>query len=172
VETFVLLKERNRIPGLKLKAAGTAAPMDQPYIEGLETRLSEAGLGEDFQFLPNLSRQEKIEFLRSLTVFSVPAVYQEAFGLYLLEAMACGVPVVQPRRGAFPEILEATGGGILTESDDPQEMADAIENLFLGEEERTALGGRGRQAVFEKFSAERMAKGVLSVCEEELQRSD
>ena len=62
MEAFVLLKERNQIPGLILKAAGTAAPMDKPYIEGLETRLKDAGLGEDFQFLPNLSRQEKIEF--------------------------------------------------------------------------------------------------------------
>jgi glycosyltransferase involved in cell wall biosynthesis len=65
------------------------------------------------EFCPNLDRPAKLAFLHSLTVFSVPALYGEAFGLYVIEALAAGVPVVQPRTAAFPELLEATGGGLL-----------------------------------------------------------
>ena len=49
-------------------------------------------------------------------------------------------------------------------------MADAIEGLFLDEERRAAVGGRGLQVVFEKFSAERMGREVAAICEELLQR--
>ena len=62
----------------------------------------------------------KIAFLHGLDVLSVPATYEEPKGLFLLEAMATGVPVVQPRRGAFPEIVETTGGGLLVEPDEPR----------------------------------------------------
>jgi glycosyltransferase involved in cell wall biosynthesis len=69
-------------------------------------------------FLPNISREKKQEFLQSLSVFSVPARYGEAFGLYLLEAWATGLPVVQPRHAAFPELIEATLGGVVCTPED------------------------------------------------------
>jgi glycosyltransferase involved in cell wall biosynthesis len=98
-------------------------------------------------------------------VFSVPARYGEAFGLYLIEAMAAGVPVVQPRTAAFPEIIEATGGGVLCEPGNPKSLADAIEQLLLNPQRARALGKIGRNAVFEKFNAEAMAKENLRVLE-------
>ena len=77
-----------------------------------------------------LDREEKIAFLRRLDVLSVPATYDEPKGMFLLEAMACGVPVVQPRRGGFTEIVEKTGGGLLVEPDDrrvwPKEFCESI----------------------------------------------
>ena len=97
-------------------------------------------------------------------MLSVPALYGESFGLYLLEAMAAGVPVVQPRHGAFPELLEATGGGILCEPDDPASLADGLESLLTDELRARELGERGRRAVLERFTAERMARGVEEVC--------
>ena len=65
-------------------------------------------------------------FFESLDVMSVPATYDEPKGVSLLEAMACGVPLVQPRRGAFTEIVENTGGGLLVQPDDPQSLAEGI----------------------------------------------
>ena len=94
-------------------------------------------------------------------MFSVPALYGEAFGLYVIEALAAGVPVVQPRTAAFPELIEATGGGVLCEPGDPQALAEAIEELLLDPARARALGEAGRRAVFEKFSAEAMARDMV-----------
>jgi glycosyltransferase involved in cell wall biosynthesis len=103
--------------------------------------------------------------LKLLTVFSVPALYGEAFGLYLIEAMAAGVPVVQPRSGAFPELVEATGGGVICEAGDVTALADAIEELLLNPQRASALGDSGRRAIQERFSAEAMAKETVRVLE-------
>ena len=115
------------------------------------------------EFHPNLDRAGKLDFLRSLSVFSVPARYGEAFGLYVIEAMAAGVPVVQPRVAAFPELIEATGGGLLCAAEDPQALAEAIEELLLDPARARALGEAGRRAVFERFSAEAMARAMAQV---------
>ena len=97
---------------------------------------------------------------------SVPAAADESFGLYVLEAMAAGVPVVQPRHAAFPEILDATGGGILCEPDDPQALAEAIEGLLLDEPRARRLGEQGQRAVRSHFTADRMALEVEALLRE------
>ncbi|MFQ5505855.1 MAG: glycosyltransferase, partial [Planctomycetota bacterium] len=117
------------------------------------------------EFSPNATRAEKLAFLRTLSVLSVPATCGESFGLYLLEGLAAGVPVVEPRHGAFPELLEATGGGILCEPDDPASLAEALESLLLDQERSQELAERGRRAVLERFTSERMAREFADVCQ-------
>jgi len=73
---------------------------------------------------------------------------------------------VQPRRGAFPELIEATGGGTVCEPDDPEALADAIESLLLSPERLEALASAGQEAVFEKFSADAMARATVRVLSE------
>jgi len=165
VEAYIHLKHRGEVPRLKLHIGGSCGPADEPFVKELRRRLAEAGYVGEVAFFPNLSRVEKLDFLGTLTVFSVPASYGEAFGLYLIEAMAAGVPVVQPRTAAFPEIIAATGGGVLCEPGDPKSLADAIETLLLDPQQARALGEAGRNAVFEKFSAETMAKETMQVLE-------
>jgi glycosyltransferase involved in cell wall biosynthesis len=165
VEAFILMRQRGRIPDLKLRIAGSRTNTDEPFVRKMEARLEEAGLRGEVEFLPNVSREEKIEFLRSLSVFSVPATYGESFGLYLIEALAAGVPVVQPRSGAFPELVEATGGGVICEPNDPAALAEAIESLLLEPERARALGEAGRRAVAERYSVDRMTEGALQVFE-------
>jgi glycosyltransferase involved in cell wall biosynthesis len=166
VEAFIRLKERGRVPRARLRCAGAMTEGDAVYVESLRKRVEEAGCGESVEFLPNLGREEKVEFLRGLTVFSVPAVYSEAFGLYVLEAMAAGVPVVQPRHAAFPEVVEATGGGRLFEPRDVESLAQALEELLLDPGAAQAIGATGRAAVFERYSMERLAGEYLDVTRE------
>jgi glycosyltransferase involved in cell wall biosynthesis len=163
IDAFIELKKRNTVPGATLHVAGAKTDADQPLIDELEERLKAAGFRDDVTFSPNISRDEKRAFLQSLTVLSVPATYGESFGLYIVEAMACGVPVVQPRSGAFPELIEATGGGVLCEPDDPQSLADALQELLLDPEQRNALGKAARTAVKEKYSVAAMADSLLAV---------
>lgn len=161
VEAFIKLRQRGRIPNLRLCVAGSLGPADQPLVRLLQTRLQAAGLIQQAQFLPNVDRATKLALLESFSVFSVPARYGEGFGLYVIEALAAGTPVVQPRCAAFPELVELTGGGILCEPDSPQALAESIESLLIEPERAEKLGAAGRQAVFEKLSAEAMARNVV-----------
>jgi len=164
VAAFLLLKKRGRVKNLKLRAGGSCGPADQVVVDELRGRLEKAGVAGDVDFVPNPSRAAKLDFLRSLSVFSVPATYDEAFGLYLIEALASGVPVVQPAHSAFPEIVQATGGGLLCDAHDVGALAGAIESLLLDPARALALGEAGRKAVAEKFSVETMAAQVAGLC--------
>lgn len=164
VEAFVLLKQRRRVPGLKLRVGGGCGPADEPFVNRLKQRLAAVGLAAEAEFHPNLSREDKLRLLESLTVFSVPALYGEAFGLYVIEALACGVPVVQPRTAAFPELLDATHGGLLCEPGSAPALADALEALLLDPATAAALGAAGRAAVERDFTARAMAERILAAC--------
>jgi len=142
---------------------GSCGPADKPFVNSLRERLRANGLLADVEFHPNVDRTAKLGFLRSLAVFSVPARYGEAFGLYVIEALAAGVPVVEPRVAAFPELIEATGGGVLCTPDDPRALAEAIEELLLDQPRARTLGEAGRHAVFESFSAVAMARAMAQL---------
>ncbi len=163
VEAFILLKERGRFPGAKLRCAGAMTAEDERYVATLKRQLDAAGCGGDAEFLPNVSREEKAAFLQSLTLLSVPASYGEAFGLYLIEAWAAGVPVVQPRCAAFPELVDATGGGILCEPGSTEALADGWETLLAEPAKAREMGIRGRAAVEREFSMPRMAERFVAL---------
>jgi len=166
VEAFIDLKQSGRVPGLRLKAGGSCGAADVPFVQELRDRLRARGLLGDVEFHPNLDRAAKIALLRSLTVFSVPAGYGEAFGLYLLEAWAAGVPVVQPQTAAFPEILEATGGGLLCAPGDPRALAEAVEKLLRDPALCRQLGEQGRRAVNEHYHIDAVARRHVEVFQE------
>jgi glycosyltransferase involved in cell wall biosynthesis len=109
------------------------------------------------EFRPNLTHTEKQRFLRELTVLSVPTRSGEAFGLFVIEALASGVPVAQPNNGAFPELIELTGGGVLHAHDDAGSLADALETLLLDGAHAAELGHRGREVVKAHFTSDAMA---------------
>ncbi|MCZ7644089.1 MAG: glycosyltransferase family 4 protein [Planctomycetota bacterium] len=161
VEAFARLKMRGRVPGARLKLAGSQGPADAAFVKELKRDLAARGLDADVSLHPNLTRAGKIAFLRTLSALSVPATYGEAFGLYVLEALACGVPVVQPEHGAFPELLAETGGGILCAADDPQALAEALEELLRNPARARELGEAGRRNVVLRFGVERMAREAL-----------
>jgi glycosyltransferase involved in cell wall biosynthesis len=162
-EGYRLLRESVDFPAARLEAAGYLDAEHHDYLKGIERRMKEWGLADEFHYRGVLDRQEKIEFLRHLDVLSVPATYNEPKGIFLLEAMACGVPLVQPRRGAFTEIIQKTRGGLLVEPDDPQSLADGIRRLYQNPSLAEELGRNGFRAVREHYSVERMAERALEV---------
>jgi glycosyltransferase involved in cell wall biosynthesis len=162
VDAFVELRRRNRIRA-RLHMGGSCGPADQPVVAEMRRKLEAAGLMEDAAFFPNLDRAGKIAFLKSLSVLSVPTRYGEAFGLYVIEAMAAGVPVVLPRRGAFPEIIGSTGGGMLYNPQDSSGLADALEAMLGDSGQARRMGQSGREVVFRDFSAGAMAARMLEI---------
>jgi len=119
------------------------------------------GLRSEFRNHGELDHDGKIEFLRGLDVFSVPCTYDEPKGISVLEAMAVGIPVIQPRRGTFPGMLERTCGGLLVEPDNPASLAEGILRLWEDRDLAAALGRRGAQGVREHYSATQMAARAL-----------
>jgi glycosyltransferase involved in cell wall biosynthesis len=153
-------------PGLgesRLVAAGYLAAEHHPYLESVKASIREYGLERDFEYRGELDRTQKIDFLKNIDVLSVPATYQEPKGIFLLEAMANGVPVVQPRRGAFPEIVEVTGGGIIVDPDDPEALADGLLALWKDPARAASLGAAGAAGVRAHYSVGRMAETAESV---------
>ncbi len=166
VDAFIVLKKNNRIPNLKLSIGGGCGPGDEPFVSELRDKLHAKALLGDVDFHPNLSRVEKQEFLRSLSVLSVPAQFGESFGFYVIEAMAAGVPAVQPRCASFPELIEITGGGITYEPADRETLAATLEDFLHDPVKARKLGQVGRAAVREKFSIDTMAKNVTNLFSE------
>lgn len=158
VDAFIDLAKRGTVSRVKLKLGGSTTPSDEKYLAGLRHKIAEAGLTDRVEWHPNLSFNDKVKFFRDLTAFSVPATYGEAFGLYVIEAMASGVPVVQPRHAAFPELVEATGGGVLCEPDDVKSLADTLESLLNDGPKRQRLISVGMTRVRSEFTAVRMAE--------------
>lgn len=160
VDAFLIARER--VPHLQLRIGGACGPADEKFVAALKVKLSDASALSQVSFHPNLTREEKIEFLRSITLFSVPAAYSEAFGLYVIEAMAAGVPVVQPRHAAFPEIIEISHGGVLSEPN-PKSLAEQIVALCESPERMTQLGKQAHLAIREHYSVETMTRKTVEV---------
>jgi glycosyltransferase involved in cell wall biosynthesis len=162
VDAFILLHKETRIPPeTQLHIAGTTLPDDQKYISEQADKLDSAGLNHLHTIHQNITRDEKIQHLQSLTVLSVPTRYPEAFGLYTVEAMATGIPIVQPAHGAFPEIIERTGGGATYQPNTPEALADALSRWLNDPAHAHQIGLHAHQAVKDQYSIQHHAKQIL-----------
>jgi glycosyltransferase involved in cell wall biosynthesis len=163
---YIRLRRELGLPPARLEAAGYLAPDQRTYLDGVSQALAAVGLEGEFRCHGTIDRTEKLALLRRLDLLSVPSPYAEPKGLYLLEALASGVPVVEPRHGAFPEIIERTGGGVLFEPGDAKSLADRLIELYRDGERRRELGRCGSQGVRRHYTAARMAERTLEVCAE------
>lgn len=162
-EAYRWLRKNTEFGGATLEAAGYLPHENRPYLESIQREMKDAGFESEFQYRGALDRHRKIDFLRSMTVLSVPSSYPDPKGIYLLEAMATGVPVVQPRHGAFPEVVEKTGGGLLFEPGRVESLAQTIYTLWKDRARTEALGRAGAAGVREHYSVQRMARRALQV---------
>jgi glycosyltransferase involved in cell wall biosynthesis len=161
VEAFRLLRQ-DGVP-CRLRVAGWLGENNRPYFDDLCGKIKHWGLADDFEHVEAPGHADKVRFLQGLDVLSVPTTYREPKGLYVLEALANGVPVVQPRHGSFPELVEATGGGLLVEPHDPADLARGLRRLLDDAGHRQELGRKGKDAVHRGFHAERMAEEMMAV---------
>jgi glycosyltransferase involved in cell wall biosynthesis len=171
IDAFIHLRRLPGTEGVKLHASGWLGENNRPFFNEQRKRLDGAGLLNDFVHRECPTHADKVRFLQELDVLSVPTTYREPKGLYVLEALANGVPVVQPRHGSFPELVEATGGGLLVEPNDAAALAAALKRLLDDRAHAEELGRRGRAAVHERFYAARMAEETAAVYRRHLERT-
>jgi glycosyltransferase involved in cell wall biosynthesis len=160
VEAYCRMRKRPGSDGSRLLAAGYLPAEHQPYLDAARARLAAAGLAGEFEYRGEVDRAGKIAFLHELDVLSVPTVYHEPKGMFLMEALAAGIPVVQPRVGAFPEIIEKTGGGLIVDEGDADALADGLLALKQDPDLAHSLGRAGAEGVREHYTLARMADQV------------
>jgi glycosyltransferase involved in cell wall biosynthesis len=159
VDAFLHLRRRRK--GVRLRVAGWMGPHNRAYGRGQFDRLS--ALHDAFEYQGTVDRAAKLTFLSQIDVLSVPTTYREPKGLYVLEAIASGVPAVQPSHGAFPEMIGDIGGGRLVAPNDPKQLAEVLDELLGDVAELRRLGESGRQQVLRRRSADVMARATLDV---------
>ncbi|HEY7059007.1 MAG TPA: glycosyltransferase family 4 protein [Vicinamibacterales bacterium] len=164
-------RDRTKDAPARLEVAGYLGRAQAPYLEEVRRDLEGAGLANEFIYHGAIDRAGKLAFLRTLDLLSVPAPYDEPKGVFLLEALGVGVPVMQPRRGAFTEIVEQTGGGVLVAPDDEGALADGIHQLWRDRGLRDALGERGFEGVRQHYSIARSTDRLLAVYDNLIARS-
>jgi glycosyltransferase involved in cell wall biosynthesis len=162
-DAYVRFRHQVGSQPVRLETAGYLGRAHEPYLKEVRRTLEKAGLAGEFTYRGALDRSAKLAFLRGLDVLSVPATYDEPKGMFLLEAMAAGVPVVQPRRGAFVEIVERTGGGLLVNPDDPAKLAEGLHTLWQDRATAATLSQRAFEGVRAHYSVARSADALLDV---------
>lgn len=163
VDSFIQLKTSNRLPGLTLHVSGGFTGSDKAFIAEQIKKIKSHDLKSFIRIYPEFQGDSKEEFFSSIDIMSVPVRKHDGYGLYILEANASGVPVVQPETGAFPEIIEKTKGGITYSPDTIESLSDALVKFLENKELRASLGELGKENVLKKLSLTQMSDGLAVV---------
>jgi glycosyltransferase involved in cell wall biosynthesis len=162
IDAFIHLRTALGDTSTRLMIAGAMTRVDHKHMDAHKARLEKAGLWQDVECNPNVSKTEKQALLSSCSLLSVPADYDEAFGLYMAEALLSGLPVVQPDRGAFPEIVAASGGGLLHRPGDAEHLAQQWQTILQDSELNARLSRAGRAFALREFAVTTMAERMLA----------
>lgn len=168
VSAFIELKKKPAMDHLNLKIAGWLGKDHEAFAEAQFHRLKSAGLEDSFCNLGSVDRASKLRMLSELDLLCVPTEYREPKGLYVLEALACGIPVVQPQHGVFPELLEDLGGGLLYQPGDLDDLQRQLLRFIDDPAFRETSGQQGRRSVLERRNAQGMAESTIAVVQQML----
>jgi glycosyltransferase involved in cell wall biosynthesis len=163
IDAMLLLKQKPGFERTKLKAAGYLGKANAQWYADLEKRIKNSPLAPDYTYLGEIDRPTKLNLLDTIDVLAVPTAYAEPKGLYVLESLARGTPVVLPHHGSFPELIEQTDGGVTHTPRDAPALADALAAMLADPAKRNHHGEAGRAAVKEHFLDTHMANSMLEV---------
>ena len=163
VDAFIELKSEKTLSGLSLHVCGGYTGDDKPFIREQIKKIKDHGFKSSVRIYPEFQGNAKQEFFNNIDIMSVPVRKYDGYGLYILEANAAGVPVVQPATGAFPEIIEKTQGGIIYSPDSVSDLSVNLLKLLMDKNLRIQLGDKGKRRVREEFSLEKMSVGLSEV---------
>ena len=169
IDAYIDLARRPGCETIGLDIAGWLGEQNRGYFAEQMSRLAAAGLADRVRHLGSPGLEGKIAMLCGIDVMSVPTEHEEPKGLSVLEAMAAGVPVVLPAKGAFPEIIEQSGGGLLVPPNDTKALADALQRLLQDKALRDGLSKAGRKWVLEERTIENQAISIVQLIARKLQ---
>lgn len=160
VDAMIALCREN--PGVSGLVMGRATDKHKDYEQALRARVEAAGLSARILFRPEVTVDEMAEWYQALDLFVAPQRW-EGFGLTPIEAMACGVPVVATRVGAFEELILDGQTGALVPAGDSHAIAAAAQALLRDASLLDRYGKSARSDMLSRFRLEREAKEILAV---------
>jgi glycosyltransferase involved in cell wall biosynthesis len=171
VDAFLLLKQNPELKTCQMQISGGKSQADEPFLRVIRRRLEAAGVAGDVTFMPEFLGEERRQWFKELTVMCVPEKEEAAYGLFALEAQAAGVPIVVPRIGIFPELIELTGGGILVEINSPRFFSTVLSPLLLDPGSAHELGQQGRRGIKEHFDVHKTTANLIDLLNEIIRRT-
>ncbi len=165
VDAYILLRKDPKYSSVQLKITGGKTGDDHTFIKEQKRKISKAKLEADVFWVDEFEGDDRQKFFDSVRLVSVPVLNGEAFGLYMLEAMASGVPMIQPALGAFPEVIEASGGGVIYGENKPELLAEALKELIFDDVRLQQLSDAGMAGVKAHFDIHAQARKMVAVYE-------
>ena len=169
IDAYIKLKTNPEFKDVLLKLSGGYTADDKKFVYKQIAKLKKAGIYNDVEFIEDYLPMNRYKFFNKLTILTVPVLKGEAFGTYQLESMACGVPLVQPALGAFPEIIKKTKGGVTYEPNTPDAIAKRWEEVLMNPQKITEMSEAGKKSVNENFAIDDVSKKVLEIYEKLIQ---
>ncbi|MFC2103893.1 glycosyltransferase family 4 protein [Bacteroidota bacterium] len=163
IDAFIELKKIDEFKNVLLKASGGKTSDDDKFVSKQLKKLKLNGIENDVEFVDDFRTENLSAFFNKLTVLSVPVLKGEAFGLYQLESLAAGVPIVQPDLAAFPEIVKETQGGVVFDPSSPSNLAFKLAEVLRDKEKLNQFSKNGRKAVEKKYNTAQTTKSMLSI---------
>jgi len=163
IDAFILLKENDAFKNVRLRLSGGKTNDDQKFINTQISKLKKKNYENDVDFREDFSTNISTDFFDGLSVLSVPVEKGEAFGLFQLEALASGIPIIQPELGAFPEIVKISGGGKCYSPNSPTALAEKLKEVLSDSDLLITMGKKGRHSVEEYFNIDTFTEKMLEV---------
>ncbi len=165
IDTFILIRQNPELRMCRLQISGGRSQADEPFLGNMKKRLEKEGIINDVTFMPEFLGEGRREWLKSISVMCVPEREEAAYGLFAIEAQAAGVPVVVPKIGIFPEMLDLTKGGLIVDPNTPQNFAATLTPLLLHPDIAFSLGQKGRKGIEAHFDIQKSSKNLVGVLE-------
>lgn len=163
IDAFIELRKNPKFSKVKLRVSGGSTSDDKRFIRRQMKKLRQSNLEHDIEFIEDYSKAALDSFFSGLTFLSVPVLKGEAFGLYQLESLASGIPLVQPALGAFPEIINTAGGGTVYEPNTPKALAMKWQEVLSQPEKIKDMSRSGHAAIAEKFNLAKLTSKIINV---------
>ncbi|MQY78053.1 MAG: glycosyltransferase [Bacteroidetes bacterium] len=168
IDAYILIMRENKVPSLQLHLCGGYTTDNKSFVKQQFRKLRESGFDGGVKLYSAFHGKQEEEFFCSIDIMSVPVRKPDAYGLYLLTANSAGVPVVQPGTGAFPEIIQMTGGGIIYHPDSVEQLASTLIETINDKEKLQKLSASGKEAVHLLLSTQKMARDIVSLYKKSL----
>jgi len=163
IDAFIQLKKDKKYDDVHLHVTGGSTAEDVNFIKEQRKKLEELGLRPFSHFWEKFENPHRKNFLNRMQLISVPVRNGEAFGIYISEAMASGIPVVQPELGAFPEIVNKAGGGVIYTPNTTNSLAKALAELLDDQSKLEQLSNEARQSVENHFDINKQAEKLTNI---------
>jgi glycosyltransferase involved in cell wall biosynthesis len=135
-----------------------------PYFDYLTQKLISLNISDKVTFHGKIPHDQTIKLYQTSDILIQPSIFHEPFGMAIIEAMACQIPVVGTKVGGIPEIIEDGKTGLLVESRDCRALAKALLELLSNEDLRMKMGKMGKERA-ESFSWDTIVTNLLSLYE-------